>query len=171
MKKLFAVLFFYCLLVVLLLPFMVNLLFGGFGAGFPREAERYDGIKPFDAGNTSIGGVMEYEEERKQKQALQQMLEAKGMDKYDYILVNDVRNMYAYTGFYKGTKVTVFSSGMGIPSMGIYCYELYKFYEVENIIRNENEYFKIKEYIMKVDTILLAKQNTKHLHSLLKESN
>ena len=66
MKKLFAVLFFYCLLVVLLLPLAVTLLFGGFGAGFPREAEGYDGIKSFGVGNTSIGGVMEYEEERKQ---------------------------------------------------------------------------------------------------------
>ncbi len=53
----------------------------------------------------------------------------------DYKLVNSVRNMYAYTGFYKGKKVTVMGSGMGIPSMGIYSYELYKFYNVENIIR------------------------------------
>ena len=50
-------------------------------------------------------------------------------------LVNSVRNMFGYTGFYKGTKLTVFASGMGMPSMGIYSYELYKFYEVENIIR------------------------------------
>ena len=50
-------------------------------------------------------------------------------------LVNTVRNMLAYTGTYKGKKITVFSSGMGMPSMGIYCYELYKFYDVENIIR------------------------------------
>ena len=38
-------------------------------------------------------------------------------------VVNTVRNMYAYTGEYKGNKVTVFPSGMGIPSMGIYAYE------------------------------------------------
>ena len=50
-------------------------------------------------------------------------------------LVNTVRNMLAYTGTYKGKPVTVFSSGMGIPSMGIYCYELFKFYDVEEIIR------------------------------------
>ena len=50
-------------------------------------------------------------------------------------LVNDVRNTYAYTGTYKGTRVTVFASGMGIPSIGIYSYELYKFYNVEKIIR------------------------------------
>ena len=53
----------------------------------------------------------------------------------DVKLVNKVRNMFAYTGYYKGKKVTVFSSGMGIPSIGIYSYELYKFYDVEKIIR------------------------------------
>ena len=40
-------------------------------------------------------------------------------------LVNEVRNMFGYTGTYKGKKVTVFASGMGIPSIGIYSYELY----------------------------------------------
>ncbi len=50
-------------------------------------------------------------------------------------LVNHVRNMFAYTGTYKGKKVTVFPSGMGIPSMGIYSYELFKFYDVKKIIR------------------------------------
>ena len=50
-------------------------------------------------------------------------------------LVNSVRNMLAYTGTYKGKEITVFASGMGMPSMGIYCYELYKFYDVETIIR------------------------------------
>ena len=50
-------------------------------------------------------------------------------------LVNQVRGMYAYTGTYKGNEITVMASGMGMPSMGIYAYELYKFYEVENIIR------------------------------------
>ncbi len=50
-------------------------------------------------------------------------------------LVNDVRNIYAYTGTYKGRKITVFSSGMGNPSVGIYSYELFKFYDVDYIIR------------------------------------
>lgn len=50
-------------------------------------------------------------------------------------LVNTVRNMLAYTGTYNKKPVTVFSSGMGMPSMGIYSYELFKFYDVENIIR------------------------------------
>ena len=53
----------------------------------------------------------------------------------DYKLVNSVRNMYAYTGKYKGKELTIMSHGMGMPSMGIYCYELYKTYNVENIIR------------------------------------
>lgn len=51
------------------------------------------------------------------------------------ILINQIRGMYGYTGTYKGKKITVMGSGMGMPSMGIYCYELYKFYGVESIIR------------------------------------
>ena len=51
------------------------------------------------------------------------------------VLVNEVRGALAYTGTYKGKRITVFTSGMGMPSMGIYCYELYKFYDVESIIR------------------------------------
>lgn len=53
----------------------------------------------------------------------------------NYRLVNSVRNILAYTGTYKGKEVTVFASGMGNPSMGIYSYELFKFYDVEEIIR------------------------------------
>lgn len=53
----------------------------------------------------------------------------------DYKLINTVRNMFGYTGYYKDKKVTVFASGMGIPSIGIYAYELYKFYDVKKIIR------------------------------------
>ncbi len=53
----------------------------------------------------------------------------------DAIQVNSLRNMLAYTGIYKGKKVTVFPSGMGMPSIGIYVYELFKFYNVQNIIR------------------------------------
>ena len=58
-------------------------------------------------------------------------------DKYltDVRVVNNVRNMTAYTGKYKDKEVTLFPSGMGIPSMGIYSYELFKFYNVDNIIR------------------------------------
>lgn len=53
----------------------------------------------------------------------------------DVKLVNSVRNMFGYTGTYKGKRITVFASGMGMPSMGIYSYELYKFYGVDSIIR------------------------------------
>ena len=53
----------------------------------------------------------------------------------DAVLFNTVRNMFGYTGTYKGKKVSVMSSGMGIPSIGIYSYELYTKYGVEKIIR------------------------------------
>ncbi|MDD2575426.1 MAG: purine-nucleoside phosphorylase [Acholeplasmataceae bacterium] len=53
----------------------------------------------------------------------------------DVVQINDVRNMFGYTGYYKGKQVTVMGSGMGMPSIGIYSYELYNFYDVENIIR------------------------------------
>jgi len=53
----------------------------------------------------------------------------------NYKIVNNVRNMTTYTGEYKGKKVTIMPSGMGIASMGIYAYELYKFYDVDYIIR------------------------------------
>ena len=53
----------------------------------------------------------------------------------DAKLINTVRNMFGYTGTYKGKKVTVFASGMGIPSAALYAYELFTFYEVEEIIR------------------------------------
>lgn len=51
------------------------------------------------------------------------------------VLVNGVRGINGYTGTYKGVPVTVMASGMGMPSIGIYSYELFKFYDVENIIR------------------------------------
>ena len=51
------------------------------------------------------------------------------------VLVNDVRGVQGYTGTYNGKKVTVMASGMGNPSMGIYSYELFKFYNVNKIIR------------------------------------
>ena len=50
-------------------------------------------------------------------------------------LINNVRGVQGYTGEYEGTPVTVMASGMGMPSMGIYSYELYKFFGVESIIR------------------------------------
>ena len=53
----------------------------------------------------------------------------------DYKLVNDVRGILTYTGKYHDKDITIMASGMGMPSMGIYSYELFKFYDVENIIR------------------------------------
>ena len=53
----------------------------------------------------------------------------------DARLVNNVRGIHGYTGTYRGTPVSVMASGMGIPSIGIYSYELYHFYGVENILR------------------------------------
>ncbi len=51
------------------------------------------------------------------------------------VLVNDVRGVHGYTGTYKGKPVSVMASGMGQPAIGIYSYELYHFFDVENIIR------------------------------------
>jgi len=51
------------------------------------------------------------------------------------VLVNNVRGIQGYTGFYKGEKISVMASGMGMPSIGIYSYELYHFFDVENIMR------------------------------------
>ena len=71
----------------------------------------------------------------------------------DAKLINTVRNMFGYTGKYKGKRVTVFASGMGIPSIGIYSYELYKFYDVEKIIRigscgSFNENIKLLDVVL-----------------------
>lgn len=53
----------------------------------------------------------------------------------DVVQVNTVRNMFAYTGYYNGKRVSVMGSGMGMPSLGIYAHELYSLYGVEKIIR------------------------------------
>lgn len=71
----------------------------------------------------------------------------------DYKLVNSVRGMTAYTGYYKDRLVTVFPSGMGNPSMGIYSYELFNDYDVDNIIRigscgGYSENLKLKDVIL-----------------------
>ncbi len=72
----------------------------------------------------------------------------------NYKLVNKVRNIYAYTGTYKGKEITVMASGMGMPSMGIYAYELYNVYGVENIIRIGSCGAYLKE--MKLFDIILS---------------
>ena len=51
------------------------------------------------------------------------------------VLVNNTRGVQGYTGTYKGKKVSVMASGMGMPSIGIYSYELFNYYDVDNIIR------------------------------------
>ena len=53
----------------------------------------------------------------------------------DFECVNTVRNMLAFTGNYQGKRITVAGGGMGMPSVGIYTYELFNFYEVEQIVR------------------------------------
>jgi purine-nucleoside phosphorylase len=53
----------------------------------------------------------------------------------DVVMFNKVRNMFGYSGYYNGKKVSVMGSGMGMPSIGIYSYELFKFYNVDKIIR------------------------------------
>ena len=53
----------------------------------------------------------------------------------DVEMFNQVRNMFGYTGYYNGKKVSVMGSGMGMPSIGIYSYELYKQFDVNKIIR------------------------------------
>jgi len=53
----------------------------------------------------------------------------------DVVQFNSVRNMLGYTGTYQGKRITVMGAGMGMPSMGIYSYELFNFYDVDNIIR------------------------------------
>ena len=68
-------------------------------------------------------------------------------------LVNNVRGAQGYTGTYKGKRVSVMASGMGAPSIGIYSYELFKFYDVKNIIRlgsagAMNEKVKVRDVVI-----------------------
>lgn len=70
----------------------------------------------------------------------------------DAKLVNNVRGVQGYTGKYEGKPVTVMASGMGMPSIGIYSYELYNFFGVENIIRigstgSINEDVKVRDIV------------------------
>lgn len=67
----------------------------------------------------------------------------------DATLINEVRGELAFTGYYKGVRVTVFSSGMGIPSMGIYSHELFNFYDVKAIIRVGSAGAYVKELNVK----------------------
>ena len=81
-------------------------------------------------------------------------------------LVNSVRGMTAYTGEYQGTKITVFPSGMGMASMGIYAYELYQFYDVEVIIRI-GTCGTLDRELEVLDTILLEASYTESNYALM----
>lgn len=88
----------------------------------------------------------------------------------DVVQFNTVRNMFGYTGTYKGKKVSVMASGMGIPSIGIYSYELYHEYGVERIIRigSAGAYYKeIKLY----DTILATGAYSKSTYALTQSND
>lgn len=79
----------------------------------------------------------------------------------DAKLVNKVRNMFAYTGKYKGKRVTVFASGMGIPSIGIYAYELFNFYDVQRIIRigsagSQHKDVRVKDVVLSMGAYSLS---------------
>lgn len=77
----------------------------------------------------------------------------------DAKLVNTIRGMYAYTGVYKDKKVTVMAHGMGMASMGIYSYELYKFYDVDCIIR-VGSCGAYKDELKLLDTVLVDRVYT-----------
>jgi len=74
-------------------------------------------------------------------------------------LVNDVRGVQGYTGYYKGVRVSVMASGMGMPSMGIYSYELFNAYDVENIIR-VGSIGSIKEDVNLKDIVVATSAST-----------
>ena len=69
---------------------------------------------------------------------------------------NDVRNMFGYTGYYQGKEVSIMGSGMGICSIGIYSYELFKEYDVDNIIRVGTCGVYADEKFNLLDTILVT---------------
>lgn len=87
----------------------------------------------------------------------------------DYILVNEVRGMTAYTGQYKNKKITIFPSGMGNPSIGIYSYELFKEYDVDTIIRIGTIGSYLKE--IKVGDVILADNSISDSSYAMVQSN
>ena len=73
----------------------------------------------------------------------------------DAVLVNNVRGINGYTGYYKGEKVSVMASGMGMPSIGIYSYELFNFFDVDNIIRigtagSLDKYLRLRDIVLAI---------------------
>ena len=69
------------------------------------------------------------------------------------VLVNNVRGVQGYTGYYKGVRVSVMASGIGMPSMGLYSHELFKIFDVENIIRVGSA-GSIQEHINMFDLVI-----------------
>ncbi|MDD6879726.1 MAG: purine-nucleoside phosphorylase [bacterium] len=84
----------------------------------------------------------------------------------NYKLVNKVRGMYAFTGYYKGKEVTVMGHGMGQAGAGIYFYELFKFYDVDNIIRI-GTCGTTKKEIQLLDTILVTSSYTESNYAFI----
>lgn len=84
----------------------------------------------------------------------------------NYTVVNSVRGMLAYTGEYKGKRITVMGHGMGIPSVGIYSYELFKFYDVDCIIRI-GSCGSYKEDVNLLDVILVDSAYSESTYALV----
>jgi purine-nucleoside phosphorylase len=90
----------------------------------------------------------------------------------DVKIVNQIRNMFMYTGTYNGKPVTIAGGGMGCPSIGIYSYELFKFYDVDNIIRvgsagSYKEDIKIYDLVLATEAIA---ENTSFTELVLGEA-
>ena len=75
----------------------------------------------------------------------------------DAKLVNNVRGVQGYTGYYKGKKVSVMASGMGMPAIGIYAHELFNFYDIQTIIRVGSAGALVKD--INVGDIVLGSQS------------
>lgn len=88
----------------------------------------------------------------------------------NFRVVNDVRGMFTYTGQYKGKDLTIMASGMGIPSMGIYSYELFHFYDVQNIIRI-GTCGALNKDIKILDILLVDKTYTESNYALALDNN
>ena len=89
----------------------------------------------------------------------------------DVKCVNRVRNMLGYTGTYKGKRVSVMASGMGVPSISIYASELFKFYDVEKIIRIGScgalpESLKIRDIVIGMAASTDSNVNRQRLNNL-----
>ena len=83
---------------------------------------------------------------------------------------NTVRNMFGYTGTYKGKALSVMGSGMGIPSIGIYAYELFKFYGVETIIRIGSTGAYVEDLEL-FDTILVDSAYSESTYALMQSGD